>query len=125
MDNILFLCYFILKSSKQLLVVLLCEEYIAYIKIAIDTIRIGISYKEKKFEINIPIPPNVDTRTKPIDEQLAQVLDINPIDAPENKDLPSFNFEFLIMYIFILKTIPISTAVILVRIKPNTASSGR
>jgi len=73
----------------------------------------------------MPIPPNVDTRAKPIDVQLAQVLDINPIDAPENKDLPSFNFEFLIMCIFILKTIPISTAVILVRMKPNTASSGR
>lgn len=37
------------------------------------------------------------TKAKPIDEQLAQVLDINPIDVPENKDLLSFNFEFLIM----------------------------
>ena len=72
--------------------------------------------------MKIPTPPNVDTIAKPIDEQLAQVLEINPIDAPENKDLPSFNFEFLIMYIFILKTIPISTAVILVRIKPSIAS---
>ena len=37
------LFYFILKSSKQLLVILLCEEYIAYSKIAIDIIRSGIS----------------------------------------------------------------------------------
>jgi hypothetical protein len=73
----------------------------------------------------MPIPPNVDTRAKPMDEQLIQVLDINPIDVPENKDLLSFNFEFFIMNIFILTTIPTSTAVILVRIKPNTASSGR
>jgi hypothetical protein len=75
----------------------LCEEYIAYTKIAIEIILSGISYTEKKFEIKIPIPPNVDTRANPIDEQLAQVLDINPIDVPENKDLLSFKFEFTIM----------------------------
>ena len=73
----------------------------------------------------MPVPPNVEIIANPIDEQLAQVLDINPIDVPENKDLLSFNFEFTIMQVFILTTIPISTAVILVRIKPNTASSGR
>jgi len=39
----------------------------------------------------------VETKANPIDEQLAQALDINPIDVPENKDLLSFNLEFLIM----------------------------
>ena len=76
--------------------ILLCEEYIAYTKITIEIIRNGISYTDKKFEIKIPIPPNVDTKAKPIDVQLAQALDSNPIDVPENKDLLSFNFEFLI-----------------------------
>jgi hypothetical protein len=35
--------YFILKSSKHLLVIILCEEYIAYTKIAIEIIRSGTS----------------------------------------------------------------------------------
>lgn len=42
-------------------------------------------------EIVIPAPPNVDTRRKPSEEQLAQVLERTPMEEPEKKDA-AFNF---------------------------------
>jgi hypothetical protein len=42
---------------------------------------------ERKVEIVIPAPPNVDTRRKPSEEQLAQVLERTPIEEPEKKEV--------------------------------------
>lgn len=111
--------YFLLdlKLNRQLLWIPICDEYIAYIKIPIDNTLNGISYTEKKFEIKMPIPPKVETKAKPIEEQLAHVLATSPKDVPENKDLLNLNFEFLKIYIFILSTIPNKAEVILVKIK--------
>lgn len=78
-------------------------------------------------EIDIPAPPNVDTRRKPSEEQLAQVLERTPMVEPEKKDV-AFNFiplECLSTKIFILTTIPNRIAVIFDKIKPVIASSGR
>jgi hypothetical protein len=74
-----------------------------------------------------PTPPNVDTRKKPIDEQLAHVLEITLKVEPEKKE-PTLIFkplEYFNTYTFMLTTIPIRTAVIVERMNPNTASSGR
>ena len=82
---------------------------------------------ERNVDAVTPIPPNVETRRKPIDEQLAQVLEIMLSVEPEKSE-PMVNFRFrecLIIYTFILTTIPISTAVIVERINPIIASSGR
>jgi hypothetical protein len=38
-------------------------------------------------EAMIPIPPNVDIKRKPTDEQLLHTLDMMPSDDPENNDL--------------------------------------
>ena len=69
----------------------------------------------------------METRRKPTDEQLAQVLEIMLRVEPEKSE-PISIFRFLecfIMYRFILITIPISIAVIVERINPIIASSGR
>jgi hypothetical protein len=63
---------------------------------------------------------------KPIEEQLAQALEAIANSEPENIDLSNFSFiELLNIYTFMATNIPISTEVILVRINPVMASSGR
>jgi len=82
---------------------------------------------ERKVDAVTPTPPNVETRRKPIDEQLAHVLEITLKVEPE-KNEPTLIFkplECFNKYTFILTTIPISTAVIVERMNPNIASSGR
>jgi hypothetical protein len=67
-------------------------------------------------------------RRNPIDEQLAQVLEIMLNDEPENNEAPPIifsPFKFLNTYTFMLITIPRSTAVILEIIKDGIASLGR
>lgn len=82
---------------------------------------------ERNVDAVTPIPPNVETRRKPTDEQLAQVLEIKLSVEPEKSELiVTFRFpECFIIYTFILTTIPIRIAVIVERINPITASSGR
>jgi hypothetical protein len=82
---------------------------------------------ERNVDAAIPTPPNVETRRKPIDEQLAQVLESKLKEEPENSEA-RFTFKFfdcLNTYTFMLTTIPISAAVILERMNPVIASSGR
>jgi hypothetical protein len=73
----------------------------------------------------MPKPPNVDMTRKPIEEQLAQVLEAIPRIEPENNDLSNFNSEFLITYTFMATNTPINTEVMFVRMNPAIASSGR
>ena len=81
---------------------------------------------DRKVEAAIPAPPNVDTRRKPIEEQLAQVLETTLNVEPEKKEARFiFNFECFKTYRFILTIIPNNIEVSVVRIKPITASSGR
>ena len=62
----------------------------------IDTKRSGNWYVDRKLDITIPNPPNVEIRRKPIDEQLTHVLDNIPSPVPENnEDLVIFSLEFL------------------------------
>jgi hypothetical protein len=82
---------------------------------------------ERKVDAVTPIPPKMVTRRKPIDEQLAHVLEITLRVDPE-KNEPTLIFkplECFNTYTFMLTTIPIRTAVIVERMNPNTASSGR
>ena len=73
------------------------------------------------------MPPNVETRRKPTDKQLAQVLEIILNVEPEKSEpIVTLRFpECLTIYVFILTTIPIRIPVIVERINPATASSGR
>jgi hypothetical protein len=82
---------------------------------------------ERKADAVTPTLPNVDTRRKPADEQLAHMLEIMLRVQPEKSEpIVIFKFpEYFNMYTFILTTIPISIAVIVERINPTTASSGR
>jgi hypothetical protein len=73
----------------------------------------------------MPKPPNVDMTRKPIEEQLAQVLEAIPRIEPENNDLSNLNSEFLITYTFMATNTPINTEVMFVRMNPAIASSGR
>ena len=73
----------------------------------------------------MPNPPNEDMTRKPMEEQLAQVLEAIPRIEPENSDLSNLSFEFLITYTFMATNIPINTDVIFVRMNPAVASSGR
>ena len=73
----------------------------------------------------MPKPPNVDMTRKPIEEQLAQVLEAIPRIEPENNDLSNFNSEFLITYTFMATNIPINTEVMFVSMNPSVALSGR
>ena len=73
----------------------------------------------------MPKLPNVDMTRKPIEEQLAQVLEAIPRIEPENNDLSNFNSEFLITYTFMATNTPINTEVMFVRMNPAIASSGR
>jgi hypothetical protein len=83
---------------------------------------------ERKVDAVIPTPlPNVETRRKPSEQQLAHVLEITLRVDPE-KNEPTLIFKSLEcfnIYTFILTTIPKSTAVIVERINPNNASSGK
>jgi hypothetical protein len=82
---------------------------------------------ERKVDAVTPTPPKVDTSRKPNEEQLAHVLEIILRVEPE-KNEPIFIFkplECFNTYMFILTTIPMRTAVIVERMNPNTASSGR
>lgn len=82
---------------------------------------------ERNVDAVTPIPPNVETRRKPTDEQLAQVLEIMLSVEPEKSD-PMVTFKFpecLTIYKFIPTTIPIRIAVVVERINPIIASSGR
>jgi len=82
---------------------------------------------ERKVDAVTPTPPNVETRRKPIDEQLAHVLEITLKVDPE-KNEPTLIFkplECFNTYMFMLTTIPMRTAVIVERMNPDTASSGR
>lgn len=72
----------------------------------------------------MPNPPNADIKRKPIEEQLAQALKAIPRIEPDNSDLSSFSFEFLITYTFMATNIPIKTEVMFVIMNPITASSG-
>jgi hypothetical protein len=69
----------------------------------------------------------VETKRNPIDEQLAQVLESTLKDDPENNETTLIFkfFECLNTYTFMPTTIPISTAVMLEKINPVIASSGR
>lgn len=49
-------------------------------------IRKGIAYTSRKLDIAIPVPPNAEIITNPIDEQLAHVLDNIPNVVPDNKE---------------------------------------
>jgi hypothetical protein len=82
---------------------------------------------ERNADAVIPIPPNVDTRRKPIDEQLAHMLEIMLRVEPEKSEpMVTFKFrEYFNTYTFVLTTIPIRIAVIVERINPSNASSGR
>ena len=73
----------------------------------------------------MPKPPNVDMTRKPIEEQLAQVLEAIPRIEPENNDLSNLNSEFLITYTFMATNTPINTEVMFVRMNPAIASMGR
>jgi hypothetical protein len=82
---------------------------------------------DRKADVVTPIPPNVETRRKPIEEQLAHVLESTLNVDPERNDLIFIfkPFERLSTYTFILTTTPKRIAVILDRIKPVTTSSGK
>ena len=67
----------------------------------------------------------MDIKRKPIEEQLTHILDKILKLVPENDDLLIFNLECFMTYTFMLTNIPIKIAVMFVRIKPITASSGR
>ena len=82
---------------------------------------------ERNVDAVTPIPPNVETRRKPTDEQLAHVLEIMLRVEPEKSE-PTYTLKFpecFTIYTFILTTIPRRIAVIVERINPITASSGR
>ena len=73
-----------------------------------------------------PAAPNVDTSKNPSEEQLAHVLESMPSEDPEKNEVAFiFIFEFLNMYMFIPTTIPNNMEVMVARINPTTASSGR
>ena len=63
---------------------------------AVDSICNGNWYVDRKLDITIPNPPNVEIRRKPIEEQLTHVLDNILSPVPENnEDLVIFSLEFL------------------------------
>jgi hypothetical protein len=74
-----------------------------------------------------PTPPNVETRRKPSEEQLAHVLESTLIVEPEKNEVRLILdlSECLSTYIFMLTTMPKRIAVIFERIKPANASCGR
>jgi hypothetical protein len=81
---------------------------------------------ERNVDAVTPTPPNVETRRKPTDEQLAHVLEIMLSVEPEKSEpIVTFRFPKCFIYTFILITIPIRMADIVERINPITASSGR
>jgi hypothetical protein len=54
---------------------------------------------ERNADAVTPIPPNVETRRKPIEEQLAHVLEIMPRVEPE-KNEPKLIFIFKLLECF-------------------------
>ena len=69
----------------------------------------------------------METRRKPTDEQLAHMLEIMlRVELEKSDPMVTFKFpEYFNMYTFILTIIPIRIAVIVERINPIVASSGR
>ena len=81
---------------------------------------------ERNVDAVTPSPPNVETRRKPNEEQLAHVLDSTLKVDPEKNEAVIFKpFKCLKTYTFMLTTTPISTVIMFERINPVTASSGR
>lgn len=82
---------------------------------------------ERSVDAVTPSPPNVETRRKPNEEQLAHVLESTlKVDPEKNEAVVIFKpLECLNTYTFMLTTTPISTAVMFERMNPVTASSGR
>ena len=80
----------------------------------------------KKVNADTPIPPNVVTSNSPIEEQLAQALEITLILDHERSEVKFLlRFEYLKTYMFMLIIIPKRIAVIFEIIKLRIASSGR
>ena len=75
---------------------------------------------DRKADAVTPIPPNVETRRKPNEEQLAHVLESTLNDDPEKNELIfTFKpFECLNTNTFIATTIPKRIAVIVEEDKP-------
>jgi hypothetical protein len=81
----------------------------------------------RKADTVTPAPPKADIRIKPMEEQLAQVLESTLRVEPENRDdkLTFSFFECLSTYTFMLTTKPMRIDVIFERTKPATASPGK
>ncbi len=75
----------------------------------------------------MPKLPKVETNSSPTDEQLTHVLEITPMAEPEKSDavLILKRLECLNRYRFILTTIPSRVDIIVERMNPTTASSGK
>ena len=81
---------------------------------------------DKKVNADTPIPPNVVTSNSPIEEQLAQALEIILILDHEKSDVKFLlSFKYLKTYMFILIIMPNRIAVIFEIRKLTIASSGR
>ena len=81
----------------------------------------------RNVDTDTPTAPKVEIRTKPSEEQLAQVLESTLRDEAENKeDTLTFSFfKCRSTYTFMLTTIPIRIDIIFERMKPATASLGK
>ena len=82
---------------------------------------------ERIVDAVMPTPPNVETRRKPSDEQLAHVLESTLIVEPEKNELRLILdlSKCLSTCTFMLTTIPKRIAVTFERIKPTCASCGK
>jgi len=81
----------------------------------------------RKVDNVTPVPPKVDIKTKPSEEQLAHILESTLRDDPENNDdvLTFSFFDCTSTYTFILMTSPIRMAVMFEIIKSMVASPGK
>ena len=80
----------------------------------------------RKVNADTPIPPNVVTSNSPIEEQLAQALEITLILDHEKSEVKFILiFECLKTYTFMLIIMPRRIAVIFEITKLTIASSGR
>ncbi len=76
-------------------------------------------------DVATPAVPNAVARKTPIEEQPTHMLEAVLRIEPEKNDLPIFNErKFLMMYMFMLTTIPTSGAVMFERTKPGSALEG-
>jgi len=79
----------------------------------------------KKVNADIPIPPKVVTSNSPIEEQLAQALEITLILDHEKSEVKFLlSFEYLKTYTFMLIIMPKRIEVIFEITKLRIASSG-